>query len=167
MKRIFILVIAVICLLSLTGCGKKTEEELKIDKKQIVRFFEIDNKEDILKLLGNDYKIVQVGAEGLIDGYSYDKLGIIFAFSEDGKLDWIEGEKLYSVFNVKAEMSLKQVEERLGTGTKGKAFIETPDHPIDTLDYKMDNYYLSFYSFEGEEQGVVLTCYTVRFYKKD
>ncbi|MCL2671215.1 MAG: hypothetical protein FWF10_04165 [Clostridiales bacterium] len=149
--------------------------EFTIDEARIAWFFETD-KAAILALLGDDFEIVDTGAEGSVEGWHYPALGIVFTFmyesyeevdDSENYVLWIEGEGLYAAFGLTADMwedtdelsvFFDYVEGILGEGMRIDTWLETPDHPIVILQYMpRDKYMLEF----GVPYSAGIGCYTL------
>ena len=142
--------------------------ESVIDKKQISRFFDM-NKDEIFQLLGDNYTVVDTGAEGLCDGYAYQELGLTFVFNDDtNAVSWIEpffkdadfndagywvhdvAPLLFEAYCLTMDMNFDRIEEQLGSGVRTESFIEIPEYKIFILSFKIDNYRLEFISFSED-----------------
>ena len=187
-----ILILIVLALIA-SGCGNKktTGDEEKtshltiddIDKDQIARFMKMEI-DDIVKLLGDKYEIGQTGAEGLVQSYQYKELGLAFAedgwiepvllkaeFNDDG--DWIHNvsPKLFEIYGLNPAMNFNQIEKVLGKGERNDGWIETPDHPVYNLDFKIDSegnycYTLRFTSFSKDGAYPRISCIRLDYGEK-
>ncbi len=126
-------------------------------------YFEYTGSE-LLQKLGDQFEIVPAGVEGTWDGYYYGKLGITLVFNDyDYSLDeaplmWIgcDVDKL-ELNGLTQDMSLYQIEERIGEGKIKKDVVEEGvDEYAYYLTYKIGKIILTFcsYSKDGsDDQG--------------
>ena len=151
--------------------------EIVIDKEQISRFFDM-NKGEIIQLLGDNYAVVDTGAEGLCDGYAYQDLGLTFVFNDDtSAVSWIEpffndadfndegywvhdvAPLLFEIYGLTMDMNFDRIEEKIGSGVKSESFIEIPEYKTFVLSYRMNNYRLEFISFSEDGAYPRLTLF--------
>lgn len=113
-------------------------------------------KGELVKKLGDGYKVVDAGAEGSDQGFYYSDSGLTLVFSGNDNSDkapllWIEfdADKL-DLGGLTADMSFKQIQAKLGKGTVTKENIEKTIWQHDyryVLSYKIGKASLEFWSY--------------------
>lgn len=126
-----------------------TNNQTAISKEELFDCLNLTRDKIFLKY-GQDYEIVRAGAEGVLKGYYYEKLGILFIFEEDGKVGWIDcrGNNI-SIDGAKAGMNFSQIKEFLGEAPIKKGMLEAY-YPIYLLRYTFNNVQITFSSSNPE-----------------
>ncbi len=116
-------------------------------------------KEQVLELLGDDYKVVQTGIEDSEKGFYYEKYGITIVFddfSEPDMIAKIECTEKVDVNGTKVGMSFSEIEAILGDGNISELTKVEQDQPNYELDYKYDDFIVWYGSAEKDGKTIVL-----------
>lgn len=120
-------------------------------------------RDEVLKILGDNYEIVGTGAEQSYDGYYYNNYGITIIFESerpDSRVAFIEIDKKVEILGVNSGMSFSQVKEIFGEAPVYVTYIEYLYQNEYEIYYKINNCIVSFRSFE--EDGSNLSIYILR-----
>lgn len=118
-------------------------------------------RENILKMLGDDYESIYTGAEGSYEGYHY-RNGITFVFdseSDNSTVAWIEADAGVEIFQVQAGMSFDEIKEVLGQSPVFETFVEIPEIIAYEMIYKINDFVVTFLSFEEDGNHSGMTFY--------
>jgi hypothetical protein len=132
-----------------------------VSRDEIVSYF-ILTKEEILRKLGSDYRVIRTGAEGSYQGYQYKDMGLIFVFESDNKVGFILCDDKLEINNARAGMNFVQIQEKLGEAKIEDTWYETPDNKAYKISYTTDNCVIQFKSFKKDGSDSRLTVYRKR-----
>jgi|LSQX01.2.fsa_nt_gb hypothetical protein len=110
------------------------------------------SKEQVIKRLGNNYKIVPAGAENAEEGYRYEKYGMTIIFY-GSKIGTIECDEKVNINGVKLGMTIPEIKNILGEGETRSLVIIEPEQPKYALFYIYDNRVMVWFG-SMEENGV-------------
>jgi hypothetical protein len=116
-------------------------------------------KEQVLKLLGDDYKVIQTGAEASEEGYYYKKYGITIVFDDFSMPDMIkdiECTEKVDILGIKIGMTFSGIKNILGSGNVSELVQIEQDQPKYELDYKYDDFVVWFGTLENNGITTVL-----------
>ncbi|HEX9059239.1 MAG TPA: hypothetical protein VF941_03580 [Clostridia bacterium] len=124
----------------------------KVDVSRIINM----TKADIIKELGENYRVVPADVEGSLEGFKYSDIGITIAFIND-KVHSIACDSSFEINGVKSGMNFSQIRQKLGDIPTKDTFIETPDHKAYKISYSFDNYVMNFLSLDSQGSNASLT----------
>ena len=130
---------------------KLSDEELQ---NQIDHYFQMGLDEFVEKN-GTNYHVVPSGAEGVENGLRYDHLGLTFTFIDD-TLEWIDCDQSFRIFGAGKGMSFSEITALLGKADIQNSFMETPDHPVLIMEYRLGNSLYSFVSIDGDDSWLTI-----------
>ena len=108
-------------------------------------------KDEIYDRIGTDYKIVQAGAEGEVEGYYYEQYGITLIFDDFQAPDYVEKIECTEKVDIKgARLGMTFAEIQKVLGEKDIKHLTEP-YSYYALIYEFDNFKVWFGI--GEEEG--------------
>lgn len=165
MKRAISLVIAFSALLGvLAGNAVAGNGDLPVLMPRTETMKDIDRylympKSDIVKELGNSYKVVETGSEGLQEGFYYEDIGLTFTFDEESQwVLWIDCDSKVDINGARAGMDFSQIQKALGKGQITETWVETPENVAYELGYRIGDSLVYFLSYQqsGEDSEVYI-----------
>jgi len=126
---------------------------IPITTKDIENFFNM-TKNEVIKQLGENYKLVHTGAEGTYEGYYYERYGLTFIFEYNDAVIGIEGSEKYCINGASPGMRFEQIQEHLGpskiieTWIGNPELFGNPDFATYMIEYRIGKCKYSFYSLE-------------------
>ena len=139
----------------------KIQNNSYISKDELLGLFKL-KKPDILKKLGDNYKIVLCGAEASYDGYRYKEFGIVIAFDFDDTIAFIDCDENVNIDGARTGMNFTEIQEKLGKSEVKETWIETPEHKAFEITYIMGDCIIRFMSQEKDGTDCGLSLYKKR-----
>lgn len=107
------------------------------------------SRNEIVKKLGGDYKVLPSGIQGTNDGYFYPKRSVVIVF-ENGKtkerIAWVDCKEAVDINGVKAGSSFDEIRSKLGDAPLIETWEGTPDHQVYRLQYYVPHAEICFQS---------------------
>ena len=116
-------------------------------------------KEQVLEVLGANYKVIKTGVEDSEEGFYFEKYGMTIVFddfSEPGMIARIECTEKVDVNGTKVGMSIPDIEKIMGKGNISELNQNEQDQPKYELDYKYDDFIVWYGSVEKDGKTIVL-----------
>ncbi len=128
------------------GGWRKTKYQYSpLGKEELIGLVSL-TKGEILNKYGYDYTIVRTGAEGLMQGYFFPKLGVCINFWGYDKVSFVECCQGVGIDGATVGISFAEVMARLGEVPIKAAWWESPDIKTHVLEYSMGSARVNFIS---------------------
>ena len=124
---------------------ENTDEALQ---NQIDAYFNM-TKQELIEKEGSDFKVVQTGAEGLLEGLHYENLGLTFTFDDDNTLGFIDCDPSFKIYGVGTGMSFSEIMECLGDTEINEFYMEMY-YLVSSINYQFGNSIYVFTSYWGD-----------------
>ena len=169
MKKYILSVLIIALLLFISACQEVQKEQPKLSLKtnsnkmeetslqpktetlkDIIKYLYL-SKDELLKELGNNYEIVDTGAEGVLKGYYYKDLGITITFSDENKsVFWIDCDEKVDINGARAGMNFAEIQAILGKAAIEETWEETPTNKAYAIMYTIGKCNVTFKSFQKD-----------------